>query len=78
LESLEIKKKVKDLYNSIKESKDQLNGTYFVVSDTIFAIFGNNKDLDILLSEILVNKPELIEVFEKAILTARICIKLKL
>lgn len=75
---LEIKKKVNDLYNSIKESKDQLNGTYFVVSDTSSAVFGNNRDLGILLSGILVNKPELIEVFEKAIITARIYATLKL
>lgn len=78
---LEIKKKVKDLYNSIKESKDVLKDSYIIASNTdkdiTSAVIGPTKNIGILLSHILVDNPDLVSVFEKAIAVANICIELE-
>lgn len=78
---LEINKKFKDLYKDIKESKDILKDSYIIASNTdkgiTSAVIGPTKNIGILLSHILVDNPDLISVFEKAITVANICIELE-
>lgn len=78
---LEINKKFKDLYKDIKESKDILKDSYIIASNTdkgiTFAVIGPTKNIGILLSHILVDDPDLISVFEKAIAVANRCIELE-
>lgn len=77
---LEINNQLKDLYNNIKESKDELKGAYIIASNIdnniISAVLGTNKSIGILLSNILVDNPKLINEFKKAITVAKICIEL--
>lgn len=78
---LEINKKFKDLYKDVKESKDILKDSYIIASNTDkginSAVIGPTKNIGILLSHILVDNPDLISVFEKAIAVANICIELE-
>ena len=78
---LEINKKFKDLYKDIKESKDILKDSYIIASNTdkgiTSVVIGPTKNIGILLSHILVDNPDLISVFEKAIAVANICIELE-
>nr|DAK35943.1 MAG TPA: hypothetical protein [Bacteriophage sp.] len=78
---LEINKKFKDLYKDIKESKDILKDSYIIASNTdkgiTSEVIGPTKNIGILLSHILVDNPDLISVFEKAIVVANICIELE-
>lgn len=78
---LEINKEFKDLYKDIKESKDILKNSYIIASNTdkgiTSVVIGLTKNIDILLSHILVDNPNLISVFENSIAVAKICIDLE-